>query len=35
MRDQVAREPDEDNDHWVEQTGSALPVGGERAEVLR
>lgn len=25
MRDQVAREPDEDNDHWVEQTAVLYP----------
>jgi hypothetical protein len=25
MRDQVAREPDEDNDHWVEQTAVIYP----------
>lgn len=27
MRDQVAREPDEDNDHWVEQTAVLYPTG--------
>jgi PknH-like extracellular domain len=26
MRDQVAREPDEDNDHWVEQTAVLYPA---------
>ena len=25
VRDQVAREPDQDNDHWVEQTGVLYP----------
>jgi hypothetical protein len=27
MRDQVAREPGEDNDHWVEQTAVLFPSG--------
>jgi PknH-like extracellular domain len=31
MRDQVAREPDEDNDHWVEQTAVIYP-SAERAQ---
>ena len=26
VRDQVAREPDEDNDHWVEQTAVLYPA---------
>ncbi|MGP4055749.1 sensor domain-containing protein [Mycobacterium sp. 4D054] len=28
MRDQVAREPDDDNDHWVEQTAVLYPAAG-------
>lgn len=28
MRDQLAREPDEDNDHWVEQTAVLYPSPG-------
>ena len=31
MRDQVAREPDEDNDHWVEQTAVLYPAA-EKAQ---
>jgi hypothetical protein len=31
MRDQVAREPDEDNDHWVEQTAVLYP-SAEKAQ---
>lgn len=29
VRDQVAREPDEDNDHWVEQTAVLYPSAEE------
>ena len=35
VRDIVAREPDEDNDHWIEQTGGDLPAGEQRQRVLR
>lgn len=28
VRDQVAREPDDDNDHWVEQTAVLYPAAG-------
>jgi hypothetical protein len=31
MRDQVAREPDDDNDHWVEQTAVLYP-GADNAQ---
>jgi hypothetical protein len=31
MRDQVVREPDEDNDHWVEQTAVLYP-SAEKAQ---
>ena len=29
VRDQVAREPDDDNDHWVEQTAVLYPVAAD------
>lgn len=32
MRDQVAREPDEDNEHWVEQTAVLYPSADEANE---
>jgi hypothetical protein len=32
MRDQVAREPDEDNDHWVEQTAVLYPSAEDAQE---
>ena len=35
VRDQVSREPDEDNAHWVEQTAVLYPSADEGAEVLR
>ena len=35
VRDQVAREPEDDNDHWVEQTAVLYPDSGQREEVLR
>ena len=35
LRDQIAREEGDDNDHWVEQTVGVVPVGGQGAGVLR
>ena len=35
MRDVVAREPEEDNDHWVEQTAVLYPNADNAQEVLR
>ena len=35
VRDVVAREPEEDNDHWVEQTAVLYPQADNANEVLR
>ena len=35
VRDVVAREPDEDNDHWIEQTAVIYPKARQRQQVLR
>jgi PknH-like extracellular domain len=34
VRDIVAREPDEDNDHWIEQTGVIYPQAGNANRFL-